>query len=162
MHFAEDNAGLKKRWFVNINIVGHSTNRRKPITGLLICETYLQSNEPTDIPLMFDPAYCFRGAPGKPITGWLVCGPNWRRCRYSHSFMSNPFPTEPLYIWCNILLTGSHHSPVISIFLSLTWNFSILPLHLPPLLIITCMRVRSTHHHHQITHASHFRLHECS
>ena len=26
MHFAEDNAGLKKRWFVNLNIVGHSTN----------------------------------------------------------------------------------------------------------------------------------------
>ena len=27
MHFAEDNAGLKKRWFVNINIVEHSTIR---------------------------------------------------------------------------------------------------------------------------------------
>ena len=48
-----------------------------------------------------------------------------------------------------MLLTGLHHSPVVSIPLLLPSTSSIFPLHLtPPLLSFTCTRVRGNYHHH--------------
>ena len=53
--------------------------------------------------------------------------------------------------WC-MLLTGLHHSPVVSIPLLLSTNSSIFPLHLPPLLIsLVCTRVRCNYHHQPFT-----------
>ena len=44
-----------------------------------------------------------------------------------------PLVPNPFFIWCNMLLTGLHHSPVISIPHLFPLNSSILPLHLPSL-----------------------------
>ena len=56
-----------------------------------------------------------------------------KRCHYS--------PLNSFYTWCSILLTGLHHSPVVSIPLLLPSNFSIVLLHRPPLLIsLMCTR----------------------
>ena len=53
---------------------------------------------------------------------------------------------NPFYTWCDILPSGLHHLPVVSIpFLLLSYS-SIL--HLPPLSpFLTCTRVRGNHHH---------------
>ena len=40
-------------------------------------------------------------------------------------------PLNSYCIWYNTLLTGLHHSPVVSIPLLLLWNSTILPFHLP-------------------------------
>ena len=50
----------------------------------------------------------------------------------------NP-PVNPFHTWCNMLLTGLHHSPVVSLtLLLLPSNTSIIP-------SLTCMRVRGNH-----------------
>ena len=78
-------------------------------------------------------------------------GPNPKHCHYPQTSRAQS-PLNPFYTWCNILLTGLHHSLIVSIPLLLPSNFSILPLHLPPLFpSFTCTtRVRGNHHHHQI------------
>ena len=48
------------------------------------------------------------------------------------SNLSCTIPTQPFYTWCNMFLTGLHHSPVVSIPLFLLSNSSILPFHLFP------------------------------
>ena len=51
--------------------------------------------------------------------------------RYHHSKTSRAqSPLNPSHTWCNMLLTGLHHSPVVIISLLLPSNFSILPLQL--------------------------------
>ena len=58
-------------------------------------------------------------------------------------------PLNHFYTWCNMLLTGLHHSTVVSISPLLLSNYSMLPLHLPPLLPSpTCTRINGNHHHH--------------
>jgi len=52
------------------------------------------------------------------------------------------FPVNFFYTWCNFLLTGLHHSPVVNIPFLLPWSSSILPLHLPPLSLLACTRVK--------------------
>ena len=49
---------------------------------------------------------------------------------YSQTFRAQS-PLNPFWIWCNMLLTGLHHSPVVSIPLLLFSNSSILPFHFP-------------------------------
>ena len=79
-----------------------------------------------------------------------------KRCHYSQTSRAQS-PLNPLYTWSNMLLTGLHHSPVVSIPLLLPWNPCMLPLHLPPLLFfLRCTRVRENHHHMQ-TVQSNFR-----
>ena len=52
------------------------------------------------------------------------------------------------YTLWNMLLTGLHHSLLVSVSLLLPTNSSILPLHLSPLLSsLTCVRVGGNHHH---------------
>ena len=68
-----------------------------------------------------------------------------RSKRYHHSQISRQSPFDT---WCNMLLTGLHYSPIVSTPFLLPSNSSILPLHLPPLLLLTCTRVRGNHHHH--------------
>ena len=63
--------------------------------------------------------------------------------------LSCPIPSQPLL---QMLLTGLHHSTVVSIplLLLLPSKSSIFPLHFPPLLLsLMCTRVRSNYHHHQ-------------
>ena len=98
-----------------------------------------------------------KGCPvGNASTAWdyagLLChlyrdaGAN--RCHYSQPSRAQ-FPFQPFYTWYNMLLTGLHQSPVISIPLHLPSNSSIFPFHFPSLILsITCTRVRGNHHHH--------------
>ena len=82
---------------------------------------------------------------GNASTAWdyacVMC--NLFPKRFHHSQTSRAqSPLNHFYTWCNTLLTGLHHSPVVSIPLFLPSNSSILPLHLPSLHpSITCTRV---------------------
>ena len=88
---------------------------------------------------------------GSTSTAWdyagLMCNlyrdAGLKRCHHSQTCRAQ-YPFNPFYTWCNMLLTGLHHSPVVNIPLLLPSNSSILPLHLPSL---TCMRVRGNHHY---------------
>ena len=62
----------------------------------------------------------------------------------------SPPHSTPCFIWCDILLTGSHHFPVVNTPVLFPSNSSILPLQLPPLIFLTRMRVRSNHHYPNI------------
>ena len=56
-------------------------------------------------------------------------------------------PLNPFYTWYNMLLTGLHHSPVVSIPLLL--QFFHTPLHLSPLLpSLTCRRDSGNHQYY--------------
>ena len=69
-------------------------------------------------------------------------------CHHSQSSRTQS-PLNPFYTWCNMLLTGLYHSPLVSIPLLLSSNSSILLLHLLFFLpSLTCTRVRGNHHHH--------------
>ena len=58
-----------------------------------------------------------------------------KHCHYSQTSRAKS-PLNPFYTWCNMLLTGLHHSPVVStLLLFLPSNSSILPLHLVPLFL---------------------------
>ena len=71
-----------------------------------------------------------------------------KRCHHSQTSRTQS-PLNPFYTWCNMLLTGLHHSPVVSISLLIPSNSSILSLHFPPMLpSLTCTRLRGNHHHH--------------
>ena len=60
--------------------------------------------------------------------------PNPKLCHYPQT-SSVQSPLKPFYTWCNMLLTGLHHSHVVSsLLLFIPSNFSILPLDLPSLL----------------------------
>jgi len=52
-----------------------------------------------------------------------------KRCHYSQASRAQS-ALNPFYTWCNMLLTGLHHSPVVSNPILLLSNPSILPLHL--------------------------------
>ena len=54
---------------------------------------------------------------------------NPKRCHHSQTSRAQSSP-KPFYIWCNMLLTDLHYSPVVSIPLLIPSNSSILPLHL--------------------------------
>ena len=57
-----------------------------------------------------------------------------------------PLVPNPFYTWCNMLLTGLHHSLVVGIPLFLPSNSSILPLYFLPLLSsLTFTRVGGDH-----------------
>ena len=74
-----------------------------------------------------------------------------RLCRgFEHSQTSRAkSPLNHFYTWCNMSLTGLHHSSEVSIPLLLPSNSFIFPLHIPPLLLsLMCTRVRGNHHHH--------------
>ena len=58
-----------------------------------------------------------------------------KRCYHSQTSRAQS-PLNQFYTWCNMLLTGLHHSPVVSI----TFKF----LHTPSPLL-TCTRVRGSH-----------------
>ena len=65
------------------------------------------------------------------------------------TILSCQSPHDLFYTWCNMLLTGLYHSPLVSIPLLLSSNSSILLLHLLFFLpSLTCTRVRGNHHHH--------------
>ena len=70
--------------------------------------------------------------------------------RYQHFHTSRAeSPLNHSYTWCNMLLTGLHHSSVVSIPLLLPSISSIFPFHLAPLLVsLMCTRVRDSYHHH--------------
>jgi len=66
-----------------------------------------------------------------------------KRCHYSQTSCAlSPPHSSPFLIWCDILLTGSHHSTAISILILFHLNSSILP----PRLLPTCTIVRGNHH----------------
>ena len=56
------------------------------------------------------------------------------------SNLSCQIPLNHFYTWYNMLLTGLHHSPVVSIPLLLPTNSSIFPLHLPLSFSSLCAR----------------------
>ena len=91
-----------------------------------------------------------KGCPdGTASTAWhyadLLCNlyrdTDPKRCHQSQTSCAQLW-LKPFYTWCNMLLTGLHHSSVVSIPLLLPSNSSILPLHIPTLLpTLTCARV---------------------
>ena len=67
-----------------------------------------------------------------------------KRCQFCHHYKTSraQSPLNPFYTWCNMLLTGARHSPIVSIPLLLPSNSSMLPLHLSHLLLpLMCRRV---------------------
>ena len=87
----------------------------------------------------------------KESTAWyytgLQCKLSWEaspKCRHHSQVSCAQSSLNHFYTLCNMLLTGLLHSPVVSIPLLLSSNSSILPLHLPPLLLsLTYRRVIS-------------------
>ena len=73
-----------------------------------------------------------------------------KRCHNSQTSRAQ-FPLNYFYTWCNMLLTGSHHSPVVRIPLIIPSTSFILPLHLPLYSSLVCTRVRGNHHNHQVS-----------
>ena len=63
------------------------------------------------------------------------------------NYSRTQFTLNLFYKWCNMLLTGLHHSSVVIIPFLLPSNSSILPLHLPSLLPpLTGTTVRGNHY----------------
>ena len=81
-------------------------------------------------------------------TKWTKAGLDeklWTKTRWTKTART------PFYTWCNMFLTGLHHSPVVSIPLLLPSNSSTLPLFLPPLF---ARHLRFNHHHHYLYNIS--------
>ena len=78
---------------------------------------------------------------------------NWDKPLPLFSNLSRPNSSSLnlFFIWCNIFMSGSHHSPIVSIPLFLPSNSSTFHLHTPPpsLLFPMCMRARDNHHDNQ-------------
>ena len=80
---------------------------------------------------------------GETVEVWL------KRCLYSQTSVAQS-TLNHFFMWCEILLTRSHHSLLVSIPLILPTNSSILTLHLLPHLLLTCTRVMGNYHHHKL------------
>ena len=81
-------------------------------------------------------------------TGICTCQ---KRCQHSQTSRAQS-PLNLLYTWCNMLLTGLHQSPVVSIPLFLPSNSSILP---PSPSLPYVQQSWGNHHHNHVIRIFH-------